>query len=569
MTLLSKYNKTKNTKRSISMVAGTIVLAFSTGTFSANAFSTDTLAAKEIHADVNPMSEGQKIFQKYGIDDDLPKLGLSSLVQGEHLVEHAKRFVQVGDEISELSVFLVKNTDTKGNIDLRVKYKAGEIADEKSMINEIENYTRTEYRLRNYAQSYDPKSVTATERDDGVVEVKFNYSKYGLPQDIAYFRFLTVTIEVKDGTPIKMMISNSKPFQYGKYAVDHYQQTITFTELASGKVIIAKKDIEASGTRKNKPVTMVSTTEPVAFYEDTNGVSVLNQALLTEVSDPRVREVQVKLDSVFPLMGDMVRRQGIDIPLPYGVSVAYRNQNMDFGFTDFNVMGVDLNDLFDASESIGSVQAESLSIRGDVNILPFWNVYGVLGKVNVDANVDAEYTGGIGQGIKDKLNDKLQGLGNAFCDIEKIGALCNSGRVNVPLHLEYDVVGVGTTLSVGYREFFASVTGTYSATRLKGADNWGDPIATIQPMLGYQLVDYRAQIFVGAEYQGLKPYMDGTLDGIEIGGETFNYHIGVDMEPWAYLVGFNKQIGKHYNLTFLYNTGETRSSATLNLGYRF
>ncbi|OEE93180.1 hypothetical protein A1QK_17215 [Vibrio genomosp. F10 str. 9ZD137] len=130
-------------------------------------------------------------------------------------------------------------------------------------------------------------------------------------------------------------------------------------------------------------------------------------------------------------------------------------------------------------------------------------------------------------------------------------------------------MGVGTTLSVGYREFFASVTGTYTATRLKGSDNWGEPITTIQPMLGYQLVDYRAQIFVGAEYQGLKSYMDGTLDGIEIGGETFNYHIGVDMEPWAYLVGFNKQIGKHYNLTFLYNTGETRSAATLNLGYRF
>ncbi|MGC9401576.1 hypothetical protein ACP43V_03935 [Vibrio genomosp. F10 str. 9ZC157] len=567
MTLSSIYNKTNNTKRSISIIASSIVLAFSAGTFSSNAFSADTL--NDTHLEVNGLSEGEQIFQQYGIDDDLPKLGLSSLVQGEHLVEHATRFVQVGNEVSELSVFLIKNTDTKGNIDLRVKYNADELANEKNMINEIENYTRTEYRLRNYAQSYDPKSVRATERDDGVVEVKFNYSKYGLPQDIAYFRFLTVTIEVKDSKPLKMTITNSKPFQYGKYAVDSYQQTITFAELASGKVIIAKKDIEATGSLKNKSVKMHSTTEPVAFYEDDLGVSVLNEARLAEVSDPRVREVQVKLDSVFPLMGDMVRRQGIDIPLPYGVSVAYRNQNMDFGFTDFNVMGTDLNDLFDATESIGSVKAESLSIRGDVNILPFWNVFGVVGKVNVDANVDAQYTGGIGQGIKDKLNDKWSGLGDAFCDIESIGALCNSGRVNVPLHLEYDVMGVGTTLSVGYREFFASVTGTYTATRLKGSDNWGEPIATIQPMLGYQLVDYRAQIFVGAEYQGLKSYMDGTLDGIEIGGKTFNYHIGVDMEPWAYLVGFNKQIGKHYNLTFLYNTGETRSAATLNLGYRF
>ncbi|MGC9461828.1 hypothetical protein, partial [Vibrio genomosp. F10] len=427
MTLSSIYNKTNNTKRSISIIASSIVLAFSAGTFSSNAFSADT--PNDTHLEVDGLSEGEQIFQQYGIDDELPKLGLSSLVQGEHLVEHATRFVQVGDEVSELSVFLIKNTDTKGNIDLRVKYNADELANEKNMINEIENYTRTEYRLRNYAQSYDPKSVSATERDDGVVEVKFNYSKYGLPQDIAYFRFLTVTIEVKDSKPLKMTITNSKPFQHGKYALDSYQQTITFAELASGKVIIAKKDIEATGSLKNKSVKMHSTIEPVAFYEDDLGVSVLNEARLAEVSDPRVREVQVKLDSVFPLMGDMVRRQGIDIPLPYGVSVAYRNQNMDFGFTDFNVMGTDLNDLFDATESIGSVKAESLSIRGDVNILPFWNVFGVVGKVNVDANVDAQYTGGIGQGIKDKLNDKWSGLGDAFCDIESIGALCNSGRV--------------------------------------------------------------------------------------------------------------------------------------------
>ncbi|RAH30093.1 hypothetical protein DOT35_12725, partial [Vibrio vulnificus] len=110
---------------------------------------------------------------------------------------------------------------------------------------------------------------------------------------------------------------------------------------------------------------------------------------------------------------------------------------------------------------------------------------------------------------------------------------------------------------------------TYTTTRLKGNDDWGDPIVTIQPMLGYQLVDYRAQLFLGAEYQGLKPNMTGTIDSIEVGGKPFEYNVGLDMEEWAYLVGFNKQFGKNYNMTFLYNKGETRSSMTLNFGYRF
>lgn len=70
-------------------------------------------------------------------------------------------------------------------------------------------------------------------------------------------------------------------------------------------------------------------------------------------------------------MGDMVRRQGIDLPLPFGVSMAYRNQDMNIPFNDFTIDGVRLNDLFDPEDTVGIVNAESFSIRGDVNILPF------------------------------------------------------------------------------------------------------------------------------------------------------------------------------------------------------
>ncbi|NMS01539.1 hypothetical protein HKB36_00630, partial [Vibrio parahaemolyticus] len=120
---------------------------------------------------------------------------------------------------------------------------------------------------------------------------------------------------------------------------------------------------------------------------------------------------------------------------------------------------------------------------------------------------------------------RLPGLGDKFCD--GLSALCNRGRVNVPIHLEYDLRGVGTTLSVGYKEFFASVTGTYSQTRLKGVDDWSDGIVTVQPMLGYQLVDYRTQFFVGAEYQGLDSRMDGR---VKTGDIEFDYDIGVELD---------------------------------------
>ena len=174
--------------------------------------------------------------------------------------------------------------------------------------------------------------------------------------------------------------------------------------------------------------------------------------------------------------------------------------------------------------------------------------------------------------MKDVFEDKLGVVGGKLACSAVAGAgvdLCSPGEVSVPLHLDYDVAGIGTTLSVGYKEFFASVTATYSATRLEGQDNWGDGILTIQPMLGYQFLDSRAQVFVGAEYQGLKATMSGNLGYIDALGRDFTYDVGVELEQWAYLVGFNKQIGRNYNITALYNKGETRSSFTINFGYRF
>lgn len=509
------------------------------------------------------LKKSEEILAQYGITKELPKLGISSLVQGEHLVEHIHRTITIAGETEDIDAYLIKRTDEKNNIDLRIKYNTQHVEGKPNLLKEIERSTRIQYRLRNWAQSYDPASVKVT-NNNGVLEVNFNYSKYGLPQDIAYFRFLKVKVLVIDGQPQNMTITNNKAFKMDGYNVDSYVQKITFDKLSSGNLIIKEKAINIIGYKGKKPVTITENITPVAFYNDNQDVEILDNKRLSEVSDPRYIEDKVDINRTFPLMGDMVRQQGIDLPLPFGLSMTYRNQDMSIPTNDFIIGGIRLNDFFDPNDTFANVNAEALTIRGDVNILPFWNAFGYLGKVNVDANVDASYTGEAGQLIKDKLNNKHNGLGDAFCD--QVSLLCQKGRLNVPLHLEYDLVGVGTTLSMGYKEFFASVTGSYSMTKMKGATNWGDGLVTVQPMLGYQLADYRTQIFVGAEYQGLKNRMQGTVITDDI---SFDYDVGVDLNSWAYLIGVNKQIGKNYNLSVLYNKGETRNSTTLNLGYRF
>ncbi|MBY6095530.1 porin family protein [Ferrimonas balearica] len=513
-------------------------------------------------------ANGTDVFEQHGLSPDLPKMGLNSLSTSEHIVEQVTRRLTTEKGVQESQVFLVQTTDTKGNIDLRIKYDPSQIDKHEDLIGRIESLTRSQYRLKQYAENYDKSSLFIDDHGNGNLSISFNYSKYGLPQDIAYFRFIRANIEVVNGEVQTMTLSNTSPFQLEGYQVDDYRQTLTFTTLSNGRVLIKSKHLEVTGSEKGKPVTLVMDITPIAVYDDQLGSVVLDEFLLAQVSDPRIREAQVKVNSVFPLMGDMVRRKGIDIPLPFGVSMAYRNQSMDVGFNDFNIMGANLNRFFDPSTSFGEVSAESFTLRGDVNILPFWNVYGLVGKVKVDANVDAQYTGA----MEDVFEEKLGAIGGRLACNAVAGMgldVCSPTRVQVPLHLNYSVVGIGTTLSVGYKQFFASVNGTFSKTKLEGSDNWGDGIVTVQPMVGYQFADARAQVFVGAEYQGLDSRMTGNLGYVDALGRDFTYDVGVELENWAYLIGFNKQFGKHYNLTGMYIAGDTRDSFTLNLGYRF
>ena len=508
------------------------------------------------------------IFEKYGISEEIPKLGLSSLAQGENLLEHVERTLTYDGETVSTEVFLIRSTDAKGNIDLRMKYEPERLGEDTNLIKRLEELTKVEYLLKAYSQSYDKDSVEVFERNNGDLEIHFNYAAYQLPQPIAYFRFMRVVILVRDGEPLSMRTTNSAPFVYERgFTVEDYVQDVVFGHLPNGKLVVKEKRIRTSGTRKKKPMQLDTLIKTIAFY-DLDETTILDQDLVARASDPRIREERINLERPLPLMADLVRRQGIDVPLPYGVALSYRYQAMDIGFTTFNIADVNLDKYFDPGQTIGEIDAQAVSIRGGVNILPFWHVFALVGKIKVEADVDAQYTGA----IEDDLKDRFGTIGAiAICRTAEAAGLdvCSPGRIQVPIRLDYDSAGIGTTLSMGYRNYFASLTGTYVRTRREGNASWGDGILTAQPMLGYQFLRSRAQMFVGAEYQDLDYTLEGDLGFVPEIGRNFTYSVGVTLNRWAYLVGFNKQIGKHYNLALLVNAGESRESITVNFGYNW
>ncbi|MCL1068996.1 hypothetical protein L2735_19765, partial [Shewanella olleyana] len=373
----------------------------------------------------------------------------------------------------------------------------------------------------------------------------------------------------QNGQPLSIRIVNSSPFEYENVNIEHYQQEIQFNQDRHGKSVMKEKRITASGKTKkdNKQYSALTIVTPIKYIDRQGQVEIINQDEFDAFSSHSLTKKEVKLGSVLPLMGDAVRRQGIDLPQPYGVSLVYRNQNMNFGLSDINIMNQSLDSILEPGSTVAQVNAETIGLRGDVYLLPFLNIYALVGKLNLDGHAKGEYNGELGNTIRDKLNDRLPHLGDAFC--EEVSVLCQSGNIDLPLNLQYDVLSAGATLSVGYKNLFASATAGYAITRLEGETDWGDPIVTIQPMIGYNWVDYRTQLFVGMEYQIVKPYFRGEVSQIEIGGQPFSYDVGANLTEEAYMIGFNKEIGRNYMLTFLYNKGKTRNSMTLNFGYRF
>ncbi|GLP96144.1 hypothetical protein [Paraferrimonas sedimenticola] len=497
-------------------------------------------------------------LEALGIPKDLPRLALSELGQTKHFVEHVTKSVTKGEQTKSSEYFLVHSTDDKGRMHLEVRYDESKLSHSKQTIDQIRDMAFIEYKLRQFADSYDKNSVQVIELGGGKTQVNFRFSKFALPQELAYFRHMKAEVIVEAGKVMSMLIRNSKPFQHPLGRVQDYRQTISFEQLSDGRYVIQEKQITASGQCDKQDCQVVLDIKPVAIYDEAMGTIIRRQDLLYQLADPRYQHQNVKLERVFPLFGDTLRRKGIDLPNPFGVSLAYRNQDTEFDFTSFSVFGLDpqiVETFVDPAKTHAVVNTESTTLRGDVYILPFWNVFGLVGKLDVHGDVDSHF-----KGVNTCIGVELGG--------ECIGQPINVPQADfhVPIHLQYDLVGIGTTISIGYKNFFASVTGTFTKTKRAGAKRWGGSIFTAQPMLGYQMPQHRAQFFVGAEYQGIDDFIDGEVN---IGGVEMAYDVGIRTKRWAGLVGFNKQLGKNFNLTGIISKGKTRAAATLNLGYRF
>ena len=247
---------------------------------------------------------------------------------------------------------------------------------------------------------------------------------------------------------------------------------------------------------------------------------------------------------------------GHELPLPLGISanVFFMEQDMEAQSIAVDIPPLPLPTgplqlppgLPGESAKLES-RATSTTAKLDAWLLPFLNVYGVVGYVDGETTASGFSVGG--------LPPELASL------------LPNSFNISY----SGPVYGGGVTLAAGYNQFFASLDANYTESDLDIGDSTIDAF-TFTPRIGItgDLGDLSGSLYIGAMYQDVDEEQNGTVKFPVMGQAVpVGYDVVSEAEDeWNSLVGANFKASESWNYGIeLGFTGRKHVMATIN--YRF
>jgi len=257
-------------------------------------------------------------------------------------------------------------------------------------------------------------------------------------------------------------------------------------------------------------------------------------------------------DHKMPFMAQKVIDKGYDLPLPYGLKLAYVNvdqaQLLDKLFVGFNGSEQELLDDWVAFENARSV-SDTVQAIFDTWVFPFMNVFATLGKIDGHAPMDVIIEG---NGFLDQLGIDCSRPGNfVACN------LLQDKEFTLPIDASFEGInyGIGITLAGGWNGYFVTIPITYIYADLEGKDADGAVISA-SPRVGrvFKLKDKgNLALYIGGSYLDSNLTVDGsvTVPGTDI---SLEYTIDQDnKDKWAAIVGANWDINRNWSLQGEYN----------------
>lgn len=221
----------------------------------------------------------------------------------------------------------------------------------------------------------------------------------------------------------------------------------------------------------------------------------------------------------FPLLADKFPQAMRDqLPLPFGVSAVYVQNNENLKISNLKL---DVNHIYVSPRLLNLTKLKQKTdvgcARFDTWVLPFLNVYGLLGKVD-----------GVASDIK-------------------LGILRWS--VPVKFNVPYDgtVFGAGATVAAGYDIFFVNCEVNYTFTEVNRLNNYVKTFM-VTPRAGIRvpIKNVNVSLYGGAQHETITNRLNGSYS---IGNTRFDYSLDASASsPWSVLAGTQVEFGKHWGL---------------------
>ncbi len=319
-----------------------------------------------------------------------------------------------------------------------------------------------------------------------------------------------------------------------------------------------------------------------------NGISQQNRLQIGETDS-------TKYPYSLPLFGNFLHDIGIDLPYPVGIMANYFYGIQDILITDIAVGfsdGPGGNDipLTDITRLIEFAEvkaaATSLNFRPDIWLLPFLNVYGIIGKAWANTEVDISYP------IKLKALAQLDGMsfgvGMTFAggvnkyfgvvDINKTWTYMSN--FEEPVGTRVISLRLGRTFPVGKNP--ESNIGVWAGAMSVDMGGTTTGTITMREILSPDVWDARDQMVddYWAWYEGVDEFKqevaDRTLTPIvesisdANGDATILYSLTKEAaERWNMIIGGQYQIDKHFQIRAEGGIVGNRKSFLLSANYRF
>jgi hypothetical protein len=247
-----------------------------------------------------------------------------------------------------------------------------------------------------------------------------------------------------------------------------------------------------------------------------------------------------------PYLSHLATERGYELPLPLGLSGVFYYVERDIEITDIRV-GVDGAPLRSVSKFLNAGSRSHVSVavaRIDAWLLPFLNVYGMVGYVANNTTTRGEVT-----------IPRLIGPGD------------RSFMVSAKTELEGFMGGAGVTLAGGYRQFFFMGDVNYSQTDIGFDDRFKALIGSIRTGWHGKIQDVPVRFWVGGVYWGTRSTARSTVNVEGVGRVSFEADQGPE-HPLNPMIGASATLFRHWDVFVEYGAN-ARDVQTIAAGLTF